>query len=74
MTNQSAGALQDAFRVFQLGSSMETEIHPFRIDRDVDEAFTRASRKSEAGGDGVISIVDQLDGIGGFLEDEPPGR
>src|SRR5580704_3091546 len=57
VADQPAGALQHTFRIGQLRSTMESEIHPFCIDRDVNEALAGATRKSVAGGDGVVGIV-----------------
>lgn len=48
MSYLSAGPLQKALRIRQVGSMVETQVHPFGINRDVDASAARPAGKGVA--------------------------
>jgi hypothetical protein len=63
-----AGALEDALRVVERSAVMESEIDAGGEGGDVDKGIARAAGEGITGGDGGVSVVEELDGIGGFFE------
>jgi hypothetical protein len=73
VSDHFALALQEAFRVGQQGSEIETEVDPIGVGGGEDEGVARTAGEGEVIGDGV-DLVDELAGFRGFGKDEAAGR